>query len=177
VAVHVGGTELVPALASLLRRKDNQAVAYAAYLALDRLTLREPAQILAQLQADPSLLEGREQTRANYFARADVQDPKQRAILEQYLLDSGRSEEELKTFTGLYPNANFMVSQNLLTRSGAPTGTGLVQSDLAALTVLNEWLREPRFSVRYPQLEEIKRHLDRISSPTPPGNHSSTTTR
>src|SRR5438552_2588775 len=107
VAVYLGGTNLLPPLTELVRGKDNQAVAHAAYLALDRLTIADAAGTLAVLQAEPELMAGREVTRANYFARADVRDAAQRQVLEDYLLDPALSSAELEKFTGLYPNANY----------------------------------------------------------------------
>src|ERR1035438_5614721 len=49
VAVYLGGTGLVPALTELVRKQDNPAVAHAAYLALDRLAINEPAALLGAL--------------------------------------------------------------------------------------------------------------------------------
>ena len=106
VAVYLGGTNLVSPLAELARKQDNSAVAHAAYLALDRLVINDPAELLAALEASPELMQGREGTRANYFARADVRDPQQRQVLENYLLDSRISATELAQFAGLYPSAN-----------------------------------------------------------------------
>jgi hypothetical protein len=120
VAVYAGGAELVPTLTGLLRQKENKAVAHAAYLALDRLTLQDTAAVLTELQRQPNLMAGREATRANYFSRADVQDAQQRIVLEQYLLNPQISAAELETFAGIYPNGNFMVSYNLLTKARTP---------------------------------------------------------
>jgi hypothetical protein len=53
VAVHLRDPALVPTLTQLVQLKDNQAVAHAAYLALDRLTITAPASTLAALQAAP----------------------------------------------------------------------------------------------------------------------------
>jgi hypothetical protein len=160
VAVYAGGAELVPDLADLLRRRDNQAVAHAAYLALDRLSLQDPAAVLSKLQGDPTLMAGRELTRANYFARANVEDVKQKLILEGYLLDSERSESELKTFAALFPSGNFMVSQNLLTRVSTPSGDAISRQDREALRVVNDWLEDPRFNRLRPRLQEMKSRLE-----------------
>ena len=81
---------------------------------------------LRQLQAQPELMEGHEQTRADFFARADVRDSAQKALLDNYLLDSKRSGAELQQFAGIYPNANYMVSYNLLTQTVTPTGAELL---------------------------------------------------
>ena len=46
------------------------------------MVINDPAALLAALEADPGLMQGRENTRADYFARANVQDAQQRQILE-----------------------------------------------------------------------------------------------
>src|SRR5439155_9439970 len=148
-----GGTNLVPDLSTLVRKHDNQAVAHAAYLAVDRLVINEPAPMLAALQADPGLMQGREATRADYFARADVRDPQQRQVLENYLLDSRIGSAELAQFAGIFPNANFMISQNLLTPTPTPDHTALVNRDAESLRVVQEWLSNPRFASLRSQLE------------------------
>ena len=160
VAVHAGGTELLPDLAGLARLKDNQAVAHAAYLALDRLTIQNPAAVLEQLQAEPDWMKGREVTRANYFARATVEDARQRAILENYLLDSRRPAEELQTFAGLFPSGNYSVSHNLLTRVATPTRGTQARQDREALRVVEGWLEDPQFESRRPYLQQIKNRLE-----------------
>jgi hypothetical protein len=158
--VHAHGTALAPELAALIRDKENRATAHAAYLTLDRLTITEPAAMLQQLIEQPALMEGREQTRANYVARADVRQPEQRSLVERYLLDPARSAQELTTFAGLYPNANYMISHNLLTDTPTPTRDDLIQHDAAALGVVREWLADPRFAQIKPQLETMRARLE-----------------
>lgn len=160
VAVYLRGTGLVAPLASLVRDMDNRAVAHAAFLTLDRLTIAEPVSILSKLQAEPELMKGREQTRANYFARADVSDLQQRAVVEKYLLDSPLSGTELATFAGLFPSASYMVSYNLLTTVQTPSGAILAAKDRAALQVVNEWLNDPRFAKHQPLLQNIRNRLE-----------------
>jgi hypothetical protein len=159
VAVHTRGTELMPDLAELTRQKENKAVAHAAYLTLDRLAIQEPVAVLQRLQAEPGLMQGREQTRANFFARADLGDTEQRQVVERYLLDPARQNEELQTFAGVFPNANFMVSHNLLTRNVTPDGTTLARRDRDALRTVGEWMTDPRFAHLKPQLLQIEQRL------------------
>ncbi len=162
VAVYLRGTNLVPELAALVRQTDNRAASHAAYLALDRLTINDPALLLSRLTEEPDLMAGREVTRANYFARADVSDAAQRAVLERYLIDARRTPEELKTFAGLYPNANFMISENLLTTVSTPDRGVLVARDQAALRVVNEWLADARFAPVRGQLEPVRVRLEKF---------------
>ena len=159
MAVHVGGTSLAGELSTLAGRKDNPAIAHAAYLSLDRLTLQQPAEMLDVLQRQPDLLNGREATRANLFARASVQDAKQRETLERYLLAPERGSTEVGVFAGIFPNANYMLSNNLLTQNTPPGRAVLEQRDREALHVIEEWIADPRFASQRPQLEKIHRRL------------------
>ena len=160
VAVHLGGTNLVAPLAELLRKPDNKAVSHAAFLALDRLTITDTAEVLRLLLADPNLLAGRELTRANYFARAMVGDPRQREAIELYLLDPRLSPVELGRFASLFPNASYMLSQNLLTLTEVPDSGALARRDRVALGVVEGWLRDTRFERLHPQLESIRSRLE-----------------
>lgn len=164
-AVHLGGTKLVAPLTDLVTKKDNQAVAHAAFLTLDRLVINDTAKVLTELNAHPETMTGREETRANYFARADVGDAMQRQLIETYLLDAARSGKELQAFTGVFPNANFMISHNLLTENRTLDGATLRQRDQASLNVVNQWLGDPRFEKLRPQLETMKSRLSGFVKP------------
>jgi hypothetical protein len=168
-AVFVGGTNLMTALADLVRRKDNQAVAHASFLTLDRLVINDSVATLTALQAAPDWMEGREETRANYFARGDVRDPEQRQILENYLADPQLSPAELDAFAGKFPNANFMISANLLTQNQTLDRAALVGRDVESLRVVQQWLADPRFAKQRPALERISRRLEEFVRQANPG--------
>ena len=104
-------------------------------------------------------MKGRELTRANYFAKADVGSPEQRAIVEQYLLDPQRQPGELEKFAGLFPSENKMLSKNLLTKSQTRTQADIATSDLAALAVVEQWRADPRFEGVRLYLEAIHLRL------------------
>lgn len=157
--VYAHGTALTPDLAAFLGNRENRAAAHAAYLTLDRLTITEPAAMLKQLVDKPALMTGSEQTRANFIARADVREPDQRALVEQYLLDPGRGAAELATFAGLYPNANFMISNNLLTTVNTPQSGQLATHDREALKIIEQWQGDPRFAHLQPLLAQIHERL------------------
>ena len=159
-AVFVGGTNLMPALSDLIRRKDNQAVAHASFLTLDRLVINAAGPVLTALQAAPEWMEGREQTRANYFARGDVRDPRQREILENYFSNPKLGAAELEAFAGTFPNANYMISANLLTENRTPDHATLTARDAESLRVVQQWLADPRFAKQRPALEKISRRLE-----------------
>jgi hypothetical protein len=159
LAVYLGGTDLLPTLSSLVRLQNNPDLAHASYLALDRLVINNPAAELAALEAAPDLMQGREATRADYFARADVRDPQQRQVLESYLLNPAISPSELQTFAGIYPNANYMISLNLLTPTPTPDRTSLTSRDAQSLAVAQQWMADPRFAGLVPVLQQITSRL------------------
>src|SRR5205823_4091805 len=117
----------------------------------------------------PELLCGREQSRANFFARADVRDPEQKLLLEEYLLAPERTPEELQVFASIYPNANFMISNNLLTIVTTPTQQELFQNDKVALATIKQWLADARYAKLKPQLEVMRA---RLQSFTPQSKNS-----
>jgi len=121
--------------------------------------INEPATVLRALEANPDWMQGRELARANYFARADVLDPEQQQTLEKYLLNSHLGQAELNQFAGIYPNANYMVSANLLTPAPAPDRAALAARDAQALRVVETWLDDPRFTEMRSQLEKIRLRL------------------
>jgi hypothetical protein len=159
VAVYVGGTNLLPSLSGLVSKQDNPAISHAAFLALDRLVINSPASTLTALESDPDMMQGREQTRANYFARADVRDPAQRQVLENYLLDQRIGPVELDAFAGVYPNANYMISANLLTQNPTPDRASLTSRDLESLNVAQQWAADPRFANVQPALQKMIQRL------------------
>jgi len=169
VAVYLGGTSLLPTLSNLVSLTNNPAVAHASYLALDRLVINNPAAELAALESDPSLMQGRELTRANYFARADVRDPQQRQVLESYLLNPQIGAAEMNTFAGIYPNANFMISPNLLTPTPTPDHAALVSRDAESLAVAQQWLGDPRFASLQPVSAQIIQRLQGFLNQTAAG--------
>lgn len=159
VIVYAQGFDLVPLLAELVCSRENRAAAHAAFLTLDRLTIADPVATLPPLAAQPDLLEGREPTRAGLFARADLRDPRQKAVVESYLLDPRRSPQELQTFAGLFPNANYLISENLLTKSLTPSQPELAARDRAALGAVETWLTDARFAKLLPHLVSLRARL------------------
>ncbi|HXI50119.1 MAG TPA: hypothetical protein VNH84_01380, partial [Candidatus Saccharimonadales bacterium] len=60
------------------------------------------------------------------------------------------------------PNANFMVSHNLLTDSATPNRAWLTGRDQEALNVVRRWQGEPRFERLRPQLQVIEHRLQQF---------------
>ena len=159
VPVYLGGADFVPTLLTLVRGQDNPAIAHAAYLALDRLVINNPASVLQAMESSPDLMAGRESTRADYFARANVSDPQQLQVLQNYLLNPAISDGELQTFAGIFPNANFMISDNLLTQNVTLTHDALANLDAQTLATVQQWESDPRFTRVATELQTIAQRL------------------
>ena len=153
-------TAVAPQLSSMVRDKDNPATAHAAYLTMDRLVIAEPKTMLKTLVDQPDLMKGREKTRADFMARADLGQPDQRALVEKYLLDPDRAPQEISQFVAIYPNFNYMISDNLLTQSPTADRNLIVQRDQSALAVVKQWEDDPRFDQLRPDLAKLEQRLD-----------------
>jgi hypothetical protein len=172
VLVHVEATESTPLLSGLIQRKDRKDLAHAGFLTLDRLVQRQPADVLARLAADRDLHASRPEMVAQQFARADLRDPAQQAVVKQWMLDPARSPTELRSFAGVYPNNNHFVSNNLLTTESATSGGDLARHDREALDLINTWAADPAFEPIGDYLRTMIARLDgfvdlRESAPLP----------
>lgn len=154
VLVHTHATDSAPLLGDLVadRSPQGKPLAHAAFLTLDRLTFREPAVMMEQLAARPELIQARGEMVANLFARADLRDATQQQLVRSYLLDPARTASELAAFAGVYPNANFTISKNLLSKNLTLTRDEIAARDSAALEIVKVWQADPSF-------EPVKSHL------------------
>lgn len=157
VLVHIGATGSTPLLSDLIQRKDRKDLAHAGFLTLDRLVQRQPVDLLGRLGADRALQQSRPEMVAQQFARADVRVPAQRELLKAWLLDPARTSVELRSFTGIYPNNNHFISNNLLTVEATPSGGDLAAHDQAALQTISAWADDPSF-------EPVREHMSLMLS-------------
>jgi hypothetical protein len=161
VLVHAHATESSVLLGNLVRDStpEGKVIAHAAYLTLDRLTICEPAAMMKQLVSQRALTKVRGELVADMFARADLRNYEQRQLVRDYLLDPDRTSAELANFAGVYPNANFVISKNLLTEIRTPTAREIIDHDSAAIEIIKIWLREPGFQPVKPYLITIHNRL------------------
>lgn len=168
VLVHTRATQSTGLLAGMVadRTPEGKALAHASFLTLDRLTIHEPAAMIQQLVARPDLAKARPEMVANIIARADLRDVAQQQLVRSYLLDPARTAIELSAFAGVYPNANFAISNNLLTENTTLTNAEITARDTAALAVVETWLADPAFESVKPHLTAICRRLANFANPS-----------
>ncbi len=167
IGVHLASAAEVAALADLVRVEDtqgrplNNGVSRAAFIALDRISIADPALVLSRLTADSGLLAWAPENRAALVARANVSDPGQRESLEAYLLSPNLTPAERETFSEIFPNRNGVLGDTL---ASVPNMMALdfkanLAGDRAALDTVTRWLADPRFQRLKPELETIKARL------------------
>lgn len=167
VLVFCRATETTPLLSTFIQNKERRDLVKASFLTLDRLNQAEPAEILNQLLEDSTLQQTHPGMVAQQFARADLGDKSQRAIVRSWLLDGKRTGEELTMFANSYPNQNQMISQNLLTDSSAPPR----QIDIReSLQVLSDWSHDPDFAGVQSSLDGLWERLIHFGASTHPRN-------
>jgi hypothetical protein len=159
VLVHTNATSSTPLLSSLIQRKDRNDLAHAAFLTLDRLVQRNPADELSRLASDIPLQQSRPEMTAQQFARADLRDPVQRDIVKTWLLDPTRTATELRSFAGVYPNNNRFISSNLLTTETQQSGADLAAHDREALEIIGTWEKDPALAPLKPCLTTMRQRL------------------
>jgi len=167
VLVHTEAVESTPLLSDLVQNNDRRDLAHAAFLTLDRLVQRQPVEMLGQLAADTALQQSRPEMTAQQFARADLRDPAQREIVQHWLLAPARTPTELNAFAGVFPNHNQFVSNNLLTRPPATSGSDLAAHDREVLGILASWAENPAFQPVAEPLAAMIRRLIQFTGATP----------
>ena len=65
----------------------------------------------------------------------------------------------MAAFAGIFPNANVIISANLLTRRPSLDGDAMRQRDRETLATIRQWLGEERFNALRPQLRAIETRL------------------
>jgi hypothetical protein len=123
----------------------NPELQRAAAVALDRLAESAPLEVMQKLNSEPQLFAEHPLLRADWFAKADLREPAQRAAFETYLARTDVTlEEKSKALKALASPGQF-ISDNLLT-TPLPPGDDDAR-DAAVLGAANDWSR------RFPQLE------------------------
>jgi hypothetical protein len=93
----------------------NENLARAAMVALDRMVLRDPGLLLNSFAVDPKLSGIAPDQRASLMSRLDLTDPSQRDLFSRYVTGGNHGEGELEYFAELFPNGNYLHGNWLIT--------------------------------------------------------------
>ena len=135
----------------------NEQLRHAASVALDRLAAVSPLDVMSYLNSHPATLAERPMLRADYFAKADLAQPGQKAAIEIYLARPDiAAAEKAKLLKALATPATF-VSETLLTPP--PPEPDDAARERAILAATREWLTGKRFPSLETQLLQLQRRL------------------
>lgn len=175
VAAALGGAGMVGELASVLRlttpegRVIESAVNRAAFIALDRIMLREPDTVAGLFQADPAFLDFAPNHRASLLARLDPASPAQQQALRTYLTALDPQGPELAYFVRIFPNANFFESNRLVTSWETASATvPAARVDQTALAFVDTLLPDTTYAALAPSLQKVRDRLQSFANESAP---------
>ena len=143
VAVYSGDPRFVTTFAELAQGGE-AAMQRAAIVALDRLAETSTLAVMNYLNAHPNEIASLPLVRADYFAKADLGNPEQRAAVEHYLSRGDVTEAEKTKFLHGLASPGTFVSDSLLSTSVRPTDDGSARYAGIAATA-SAWLQANRF--------------------------------
>lgn len=159
IAAHLADPRLVQPLSAGLAPGNLEPVRKASFLALDRMAQQDPRAILAAALDDPSLAQT-PNIRASVISRADVRDPGQLQLVEQYVLNNRVTAEEFSTFIQAFPNGSATMTYGLVSDNKPLSFAEVAQQDRAALEQVRRWQGDPRFKFRQAALIELEKRLN-----------------
>lgn len=148
----------------------NSSLSRAAFVALDRMVLRNPDLLVDAFDADPALRGLPAEQRASLMSRLDVTDPKQRETLVHYLSTTTHGDGELDYFSRLFPNGNYLHGNWLIT-SGEPTHSidSRLAADKAVLGEIEKLAASPINQAGREALQRIRERMGKIVAEPAPG--------
>lgn len=115
----------------------------AATVALDRLAESSPLEVMNYLNANPTTIADLPFVRADYFAKANLADGRQRQAVEHYLSRTDVTGDEKRKFLRALAAPGSFVSASLLETSAKPEEPAARAAAIATATT--DWLRLGHF--------------------------------
>lgn len=161
IAVVAGlATDVAPLLQNGEPGVPESPLGRAAFVALDRMMLRDPAAIVDVFLRNPQFLAATPFHRASIMTRLDPRDPVQGEMLAYYILRDDHAPGEIDYFAAIFPNPNRFSSHRLVTaREDGGSMENQQQADSAVAQTLGNWVGEPRFLAARKTLESILNRL------------------
>ena len=169
IAVVAGAVgQVVPLLQDQPVGTPEPPLSRAAFVALDRIMLREPEAVVKHVEGNSSAMKKTPLHRASLMARLDPGVVSQNRALENYILRADHAPGEMEYFSEIFPNPNRFHSQRLVT-SHEEKGSMEDQDalDRATLAVLDRWLADDRFAEKKPVILAIRERLANFLPTTP----------
>lgn len=149
VAVATGGSRMVREVGAVVMGEEEISAAgdailnRPAFIALDRLMLRDPAAVIQTFKQDPDFLSWAPSQRASMDSRVDVRDPSQKSMLEDYLTKTTHANGEVECFANVYPNVNGFDGNRLVIDSDEIRN--VTKIDTTTRETSRAWQKDPKF--------------------------------
>lgn len=156
VIVYARAVNLIPDLSAMLQEEDNSLQTSAA-VALDRMAEMAPLEAMSFLNTNRAELSHKPFLRADYFGKADLSQPAQRAAVETYLARPDVQIGEKAKMLAVLASPGSFASDNLLTQ---PPPDEFPPERIAALQrTVDEWLRAQRFPELTTAIVQLQRRI------------------
>lgn len=138
--------DFLPRFEAWLGPDSSPELRQAGWIALEKLALENPSDLLPAIAANASWLSSQPLLRASLMARANIGDERQRLAVEAYLSRTDLATSEAEKFFSLYPNVNAPIAHTLMSTLRTPSLTEAAHLDRAALTKVREWRARPDYA-------------------------------
>ena len=126
------------------------ALTQAAFIALDRMVLRDPSLLENTIDRNAAWMDFAPRPRASLMSRLDITRPAQRQLFVQYLAGVSHGPDELEYFAEVFPNGNYLSGHRLVSVDEATPNIAqrkemdrLILSELENLMISAPDLPEP----------------------------------
>lgn len=165
VAVAIGGPSMLAQLVSVLRlttpegKVSEPAVNRAAFIALDRIMLREPDLVAGIYVADPSFMDFAPNHRASLLSRLDPASPAQAQALRTFFQSTPADAPVLDYFARIFPNANYFDGNRLVTSWETPGSARISERDARVIAFVNTLIADPAYGKVAPVLQAVRTRI------------------
>jgi hypothetical protein len=156
VIVFTGDATFVTDLAEFVRGEDKE-LQRGAGMALDRLAEMAPLDVMNFLNTNRSELADKPFLRADYFSKADLSRPAQRAAIETYLSRADVAAREKTKLLAVLASPGSFAADTLVT--DPPPAEDPPQRSAALQQAVGDWLKANRFPELNPSLQQLQVRL------------------
>ncbi len=169
IAVELASLKSFENIVSVIKLEDEngapvlEGVEKAAFVAMDRIMLRNPDAVIETFLKDPSLLDFAPDHRASLLSRLDITQASEREAFVTYLNRGGHGEGELEYFGSIFPNGNYFYGNRLVSsQEETPSITTIQKRDAETLQIVKAMIQNGE--VTGTAIEKIQNQLERFVS-------------
>lgn len=151
--------ELIPDLVNFVSSGDLPSVKNAAWLALERFSIIAGASFVNYILDSGLSSSLPPYVVANFVARLDPNKFHDRSTLTRYALAVDSQEGSWHEFEAIFPLHSMPIGPALVTNVHPRNLAQSAMQDLAALKLVEDWMGQPQFQQRYPDLSSMRNRI------------------